>query len=65
MNLKILLYCVAIPISIYSLECINLEKILKSNRVIQIRILYLLLSLGLSYLVVNFFYDFYVNFKLF
>lgn len=65
MNLKILLYCIAIPLSIYSLECINLDKFIKKRTVFQIKLLYLLISLCLSYLIVNFFYDFYINFKIF
>lgn len=65
MNLKILLYCLSIPFSIWALDSINIKDIFKKNKYYQARFLYLFLSLGLSYLVVNFFYDFFINFKIF
>ncbi len=61
--IKGILYLVMVPISIWALDSININGIFKKNRYYQSRILYLLLSIGLSYLVVNFFYDFFVNTK--
>ena len=63
MNIKIILYCVMIPLSIWALDSINMSNIFKKNKYYSSRFLYLFLALGLSYLVVNFFYDFFVNFK--
>ena len=40
---------------------INLNNKFKKNHELQVKILYLMVSLALSYLVVNFFYDFFVN----
>ena len=61
--LKGILYLVMIPISIWALDSVNINSIFKKNKYYQARIFYLMLSIGLSYLVVNFFYDFFVNTK--
>lgn len=63
MNIKIILYCIMIPLSIWALDSINMSNIFKKNKYYASRFLYLFLALGLSYLVVNFFYDFFINFK--
>ena len=63
MNIKIILYCIIVPLSIWALNSINMNNIFKKRSYYSSRFLYLLLSLGLSYLVVNFFYDFFVNIK--
>ena len=60
MNIKIILYIIMIPISIWALDALNIDGKFKKNRYYQSRVLYLMLSLGLSYLVVNFLYDFYL-----
>ena len=59
MNIKTILYIVVVPLTIWALESLNINQFFKKNRYYQSRILYLILSLGLSYLVVNFFYDFF------
>lgn len=59
MHLKTLLYIIAIPFSIWALDSINITNVFKKNRYVQARILYIMLSVSLSYLVVNFFYDFF------
>lgn len=63
MNIKIILYCLMIPLSIWALDSINMSNIFKKNKYYASRFLYLFLALSLSYLVVNFFYDFFLNFK--
>lgn len=63
MNIKTILYLVAVPLSIWALDSINIQNLFKKNRKYQANLLYLLCSLGLSYLVVNFFYDFFLNSK--
>lgn len=65
MNIKILLYCLAIPFSMWALNSININNVFKKNKYYESRLLYLFLTISLSYLVVNFFYDFYINFRLF
>lgn len=61
MSIKALLYIICVPLVLYALQSINYEKFLKSNKINQARILFLMLSLGISYLCVNFFYDFFIN----
>ena len=63
MNIKTILYLVVVPLVIWSLECINIQNLFKKNRKYQATLLYLICSLSLSYLVVNFFYDFFLNSK--
>lgn len=63
MTIKAILYILSVPCSLYALQSINFDKFLKANRVVQARILILILSLGISYLAVNFLYDFFVNTK--
>lgn len=57
MSIKIILYCLFIPFSIWIITSTNLDKIFKKNSVMQIHCLYLSLSLALSYLLVNFLVD--------
>lgn len=60
MNLtKIILYILAVPFSIWILESINLNQIFKKNRELQARLVYFVLTISISYLIVNFFIDFY------
>lgn len=61
--IRTILYCVCVPLSIWALDSINVTNIFKKNRYYQSRLLYLMLSLGLSYLVVNFFMDFFTSSK--
>lgn len=61
--IRTILYCVCVPLSIWALDSINVTNVFKKNRYYQSRLLYLMLSLGLSYLVVNFFMDFFTNSK--
>lgn len=63
MNVKTILYIVTVPLTIWALECINIEKIIKKNKTYQATLLYLILCISLSYFVVNFFYDFFLNSK--
>ena len=60
MSLKALLYLLAIPLVFIALDSININAIFKKNKVYQARLLYLFLIMGLSYLIVNFFYDFFL-----
>lgn len=61
MNVKTILYLCFVPIVLWSLESLNLDRFFKKGRVYQIRLFYLILCLGLSYLLVNFFYDFFLS----
>jgi uncharacterized integral membrane protein (TIGR02327 family) len=44
--------------SIYALSGVNFDGFIKSNKAIEARLLVILLSIGLSYLVTNFITDF-------
>ena len=61
MTIKTILYIIIVPLSIFALDSINLNNKFKKNHEFQIKLLYLMVSLGLSYLVLNFFYDFFIN----
>lgn len=61
MSVKAIIYCVVVPLMIWLLESVDINKIFKKNRNIQATLFYLVLCIGLSYLVVNFFYDFFLN----
>ncbi|MBR3898203.1 MAG: DUF1146 domain-containing protein [Bacilli bacterium] len=62
--LKVTLYLIFLIISIWALESINITGLFKKNRYYQARALYILVSMSLSYLVVNFLYDFFINSKI-
>ena len=60
MTAKTILYLVITPLVIWALDSINITNVFKKNRYYQARALYLILSLSLSYLTVNFIYDFFM-----
>ena len=61
--IKSIIYCAVVPLVIWALESININSIFKKNRYYQARLCYLILVIALSYLIVNFFFDFYNNIK--
>jgi len=63
MNIKIILYILIIPLTIWGLESLDINKYFKKNRYYQSRIVALFLTLAISYLVASFFYDFFLNSK--
>jgi len=65
MTIKALLYFLVVPFSLIALDSINIQNVFKKNRFFQSRVLYVFLALALSYLVVNFFYDFYESSRIF
>lgn len=64
MTIKTILYLVVVPIVMWALDGINLNQIFKKNRYHQARLIYLIFTFALSYLVVNFFYDFFMYTKI-
>ena len=58
MTVKLILYAVTVPLSIWALDSININGLFKVNRVFQARLLYFMASFGLAYLFTNFLYDF-------
>ena len=65
MNVKLLLYIFVIPYVMYALDGVNINSIFKKNKVVQARILYVMIIFALSYLLVNFIFDFYDVSKIF
>lgn len=63
MGVKTILYVITVPLSIWALESININGLFKQNRYYQSRLLYFMCSMGISYLVVNFLYDFFTYSK--
>lgn len=61
MNAKIILYIFILPLSIYALDSLNIENKFKKNKEYQAKLLVLFLSMSLSYLVVNFLFDVFLN----
>ncbi|MBE6144657.1 MAG: DUF1146 domain-containing protein [Firmicutes bacterium] len=61
MSLKSILYLFSVPVVLFALDSININSIFKKNKILQARLFYLIITLGLSYLLVNFFYDFFLN----
>lgn len=61
MTVKLILYAVTVPLSIWALDSININGLFKVNRVFQARLLYFMISFGLAYLFTNFLYDFATN----
>ena len=58
MNYKIYLYAIFLFLSIYTYSGINIEKIMKKDKVIEARLLIMILSIATSYLITNFVTDF-------
>lgn len=65
MNVKTILYIIIVPFSMLAIDSLNLQNVFKKNRYYQSRILFMFLSMALSYLVVNFFYDFFTVSRIF
>ncbi len=59
MNVKVILYILVLPLVMYALDGVNINFIFKKNKVVQARILYIMLGLIITYLLVSFIYDFY------
>lgn len=64
MSIKIILYCIFIPFSIWVVTATNLDKFFKKNSIMQIHCFYLVISLSLAYLLVNFLIDLYSTISL-
>lgn len=64
MSIKAILYILGLVLSIWTLESLNISGIFKKNRYYQARVFYLIVSMALSYLVVNFIYEFFAVTKI-
>lgn len=59
--IKLTLYIVITILTIWAFESININNLFKKNRYYQARVVYLFLSMSVSYLVVNFLMDLFEN----
>lgn len=59
--IKLILYIVITILTIWAFESININNLFKKNRYYQARVVYLFLSMSVSYLVVNFLMDLFEN----
>lgn len=62
---KLILYIMIIPIVTWSVDSLNINSIFKKNKDIylQARTMYMIIVMSLSYLIVNFIYDFIQTFN--
>jgi len=60
MNIKFYLYILIVPLTMWTLVSLNIERYFKRGHINQIKFFYILITIALSYLVVNFLYDFYL-----
>ena len=58
MNYKVYIYVVFVLISAFALSAVNFEKFIRKNKVLETRILVLILSFISGYLLTNFLVDF-------
>lgn len=56
--LRFLLYIIILPLVIWAVDGININSIFKKNRIYQARVIYIIKIFALTYLTVNFMYDF-------
>ena len=63
--LKIMLYMVVFLFTVFVMEGLDLNKIFKQNRVLQARMIYILIAISLTYLTTNFLIDFFNCFSVF
>lgn len=56
--LRFLLYIIILPLVIRAVDGININSIFKRNRIYQARVIYIIIIFALTYLTVNFMYDF-------
>ena len=63
MNGKFFLYIPVTMLVIWAMDAVNINQIIKKNRVIQARVFYFLLGISLIYLVTNFIMDLFTSLK--
>jgi uncharacterized integral membrane protein (TIGR02327 family) len=58
MSGKLVLYLLITPLIIWSLDGLNINIIFKKSKIVEARVIYILIGISISYLVVNFLWDF-------
>lgn len=62
---KFLLYIIVTILVIWSMDSVNINKILKKNKIMEARLFYFFLGISLIYLVTNFLWDLFTVGKIF
>ena len=57
-KIKLIIYIIVFFLTLFALDSVNINFAFKKGKVLGARIMYLLLSICISYLVSNFIYDF-------
>lgn len=57
--IKAYLYVIVLILVIWVMDCVDINRIFKKNKNLQARILYLMICIVITYMVVNFLWDFY------
>ena len=65
MSGKFFLYIAVTIIVIWALDSVNINQILKKNKIAQARVFYFLLGISMIYLVTNFIMDLFTSGKIF
>ena len=60
MQIKLILYFAVSLLTLWSVSSLNIDRFFRKGHVNQIKVFYLLITFALSYLIVNFLYDFYL-----
>lgn len=59
MVINVILYILIFPFVIWLLDSVNMNQIFKKDRVLQANLFYLVISICITYLLVNFMVDFF------
>ena len=55
---KLVIYAIVFIITLFSMEGLNINSLFKQGKILQARIIYMLIAISISYMVTNFIYDF-------
>ena len=58
MNYKAYIYVISVLLSAYALSGLNFDNFIKKNKALEARVLVIILSISLGYLITNFITDF-------
>lgn len=62
--IKSIFYIIVFIFTIWAMEGLNLNRFFKQSKVYQARIMYLMIAMSITYLTVNFLYDFVINIEI-
>lgn len=62
--IKVILYIVMFMSAIWALGGLDLNRFFKQSKVLEARLIYLMLAISISYLTTNFLYDIFMHFQI-